>query len=108
MKYDFLTDYIDSDCMAKDAIKGRLTYLAELETKIEDGTLVELPYEVGDKVYTIFCNHKGDLFVSETIIAKIGFDKSGIYYISLYDEPLSDIYKTKAEAEAKLKELQWE
>lgn len=80
----------------------------EYKTKIEDGTLVELPCKVGDTVYTIFCNHKGELCVSETIIAKICFNELGIYYLSLYDEPLFDIYKTKAEAEAKLKELQGE
>lgn len=84
------------------------TRLQELENKIEDGTLVELPCKVGDTVYTIFCNHKGELFVSETIIEKICFNELGIYYLSLYDEPLFDIYKTRAEAEAKLKEFKEE
>ena len=43
MKYDYLTDYIDSGCVTKDFIIANLNRLAELEDKIENGTLIDMP-----------------------------------------------------------------
>lgn len=40
-------------CEEYETIKRCLERLAELEDKIEDGTLVELPCNVGDKVYWV-------------------------------------------------------
>lgn len=43
--------------------------LGELEDKIENGTLVELPCKVGDVVYEVFKNHKPP-FIQQTRIKK--------------------------------------
>lgn len=95
--------------------------LAELEDKIENGTLIELPCKVGDKIFFVeqlinsgewvLCN---DYASGEYIVTDI--------YLNINKEPkfrvknlygtlkLSDFgeraFLTKAEAKAKLKELQ--
>lgn len=100
--------------------------LSELEDKIENGTLIELPCKVGDTVY-IACKWDIDKVVQGTVfdldisfnmkrhnfLARIYVNHDFIYsdtnkniiqnrYI-FYE---SEIFLTKAEAEAKLKELQ--
>lgn len=89
--------------------------LAELEDKIENGTLIELPCKVGDTVYSnerimfepvivkVITTHQSiNLPVSYTVFttAKDGY---GIYLSS--DNFNEDWFITKAEAKAKLAEL---
>lgn len=88
--------------------------LAELEDKIENGTLIELPCKVGDTVYEVFKEH-GSLFIQETKIEKIVIvGEKGLRLKlarnSFYETAMSSLGKTvfltRAEAEAKLRELQ--
>ena len=75
--------------------------LAELEDKIEQGTLIELPCKVGDIVYAIV----------------FGYDDTGCLYhfigtkgfiVSDYDLMGKFVFLTREEAEQKLKELEGE
>ena len=87
--------------------------LAELEDKIMDGRLVELPCKVGDKVYEVFKEHKPP-FIQETTIEKIVITEKGfklrLSRNSVYETAISSlgrtIFLTESEAKAKLKELQ--
>ena len=79
----------------------------EIKNKIENGTLVELPCTVGDKVYYTWLNES----ISESKIDvirihrnTIAFDTaSGITY--LLEHLGQSVFLTRNEAEAKLKEL---
>lgn len=96
-----------------DSICEKLNRLAELEDKIEDGTLVELPCKVGCTVYEVFARHNPP-FINESIVEKIVITESGIKLKlsrnAMYETAVSSIGKTlfftRKEAEAKLKELQ--
>lgn len=87
--------------------------LAELEDKIENGTLVETPCKVGDTVYEVFKEHKPP-FIQETTIEKIVITEKGfklrLSRNSVYETAISSlgrtVFLTKSEAETKLKELQ--
>lgn len=93
--------------------------IAELEDKIENGTLIELPYKLGTKLYFIVLNTFGGYFEI--------FETELWVYVSRYKDEfgrvdfaieINDVdfdyetwvtahcYSTKVEAEAKLKELQ--
>lgn len=76
--------------------------LYELEDKIENGTLHELPCKVGDKVYQL--DNAGDIYESEIkcliyVTSHIAFDERSIG---------TSIFLTKEQAEARLKELKGE
>ena len=64
---DACCDDCDEDCGKCEKNFNALVRLAELEDKINNGTLIELPCKVGDTVYYIeyFCNYmeykKGEL-----------------------------------------------
>lgn len=100
-------------CTVKNCYEIMKNRLAELEDKITDGTLVELPCKVGDTVYEVFKYHKPP-FIKETTIEKIVITGKGfklrLSRNSVYETAISSLGKTlflyKAEAEAKLKELQ--
>lgn len=84
-----------------------LNRLAELEDKIEDGTLIELPCKVGDIVYQF--DNGGEIY--ELMILHINIYKGKPYYetdaIDFDNRAIGEsIFLTKAEAEAKLEELQ--
>ena len=87
--------------------------LAELEDKIEQGTLVELPFKVGDTVYEVFKDHIPP-FIKETKIEKIVITAKGLrlrltrnsFYETAESSIGKTIYFTREEAEKKLKELQ--
>ena len=73
--------------------------LAELEDKIEQGTLIELPCKVGDTVWKL------DLFPKEEII---GIEARSLLQIFRWVADGSFgafLFRTKAEAEQRLKEL---
>ena len=86
--------------------------LAELETKIENGTLIELPCKVGDKIY--FDTWVGGVNVGVQGHQVIGFNLSALVKrngaIISTEIPIKavgiDVFLTKAEAEQRLKELQ--
>ena len=93
-----------------------LERLAELEDKIESGTLVEIPCKVGDTIYFIdkVSVGKWEVLKGEVLIVLIGSDNR--VQINYYnDEGISfliwngkNCYLTKSQAEARLKELKGE
>lgn len=98
-------------CTDKNCYEIMKNRLAELEDKIMDGTLVELPCKVGDTVYEVFKYHKPP-FIKETTIEKIVITGKGfklrLSRNSVYETAISSLGKTLflSKAEAKLKELQ--
>ena len=96
-----------------------LKRLAELEDKIMDGTLIELPYKLGTKLYFIVLHTFGGYFeIFETelwvYVSRYKDEFGGVdFAIEINDVDFdyetwvtAHCYSTKAEAEAKLKELQ--
>ena len=90
--------------------------LAELEDKIEQGTLIELPCKVGDTVYWLFTTNIQqeiyECYVTEYIYNKKGLDiclskkcLNGYAYFTLKDIG-NTVFLTREEAEKRLKELQ--
>lgn len=103
-KVDYATVY---NCEGSYIIGTPIDRLAQLEDKIENGTLIELPCKVGEWVYG--CT-KQISRVIHGVVYKITVDKKGVYYTTyendgLQEYWLDDVYKTQEEAEAKLKEL---
>lgn len=98
-----------TDAICYEIIRNRL---AELEDKIENGTLVELPCKVGDMVYEVFKNHRPP-FVQQTKVEKIIITDKGfrlkLERNSVYETSVSSLGKTlfhtKEEAEKKLEEF---
>lgn len=93
--------------------------LAEFEDKIENGTLIELPYKLGTKLYFIVLHTFGGYFeIFETelwvYVSRYKDEFGGVdFAIEINDVDFdyetwitAHCYSTKAEAEAKLKELQ--
>lgn len=86
--------------------------LAELEDKIENGTLVELPCKVGDTIYEVFKNHKPP-FIQQTKVEKIIITEKGLKLKlarnSFYETAISSfgktLFLTEAEAQKKLRKL---
>ena len=86
--------------------------LAELEDKIENETLFDIPCKVGCAIYEVFKNHKPP-FIQQTKVEKIIVTEKGLKLKlarnSVYETSISSLGKTlfltEEEAEAKLKEL---
>lgn len=81
-----------------------LVRLAELEDKIEAGTLVELPCKVGDNAVAIvdtLCYPNAILDVKLKDLAYIVEDENG----DITFQHISRIFRTKAEAEQRLEEI---
>ena len=97
-------------CLQEYSQNDLINRLAELEDKIENGTLFELPCKVGDTVWYIKNYGFGRYKVEDMKVAGFNFSQyeSTIWVVGTYEEESSHIYKTKAEAEAKLKELRGE
>ena len=79
--------------------------LGELEDKIENGTLVELPCKVGDTATAVIDTFAYDNSVQTVKIEGLAYivkDENG----DMTFQHISRLFHTKAEAEAKLKELQ--
>lgn len=84
--------------------------LAELEDKIENGTLIKLPCKVGDTIWWISSNNRDIIevvvnsirLVKDRIILFVEEKGVGEYSIMF----VSDIFLTREEAEKRLKELQ--
>lgn len=107
-------------------VKGKVTIydlidrLCDLEDKIENGTLVELPCKVGDTVYCVeyFCNYKGcssdeqifccgcpEMIERERRKEKFVISKKKFRLQDL-DRVGKTLFPTEEAAEARLKELQ--
>lgn len=86
--------------------------LCNLEDKIENGTLVDLPCKVGDTIYEVFKYHKPP-FIQQTKVEKIIITEKGLKLKlarnSVYETSIASLgntlFLTKAEAEARLQEL---
>ena len=86
--------------------------LGELEEKIENGTLVELPCKVGDVMYEVFKNHKPPC-IQQTKVEKVIVTNKGLRLKlernSVYETSVSSLGKTlfanEEEAEKKLEEI---
>lgn len=138
MKYERLTErkgysigiYVDKDFINKGQwqnvrelvnntrisnIENVFDRLAELEDKMENGTLIELPCKVGDTVYRITQSYRGNEKITIYTVREIIIDKKGVTYLTIALKGASSItckvnvdsvFLTREEAEAKLKELQ--
>ena len=113
MEYKRLTERVRNHILVESQTDA-LDRLAELEDKIEKGTLIELPCNVGDTIYVIqhIWDKKG-IFVEE-----IDKRKADAFYVigefvDIEDNILGEFYRvgeevflTREEAEKRLKELQ--
>ena len=111
MKYDRLTERRETPLtmsMWGGSIKDLRVYnrLIELENKIEQGTLIELPCKVGDTVYVIIKAENGYALLKD--ICDGFMVKDGEIYIGLqtYNVGTNKYDFTREEAEKRLKELQ--
>lgn len=109
-EYKRLTErYIDEqgiNCVRGLTWDGEILHrLAELEDKIENGTLVELPCKVGDTATAVI-----DTFAYDNSVQKVKIE--GLAYIvkdengDMTFQHISRLFPNEEEAEAKLKELQ--
>jgi hypothetical protein len=105
-------------CEDKMTMNGQSLYdlynrLAELEDKIENGTLIELPCNVGDTIYEVFKYNKPP-FIQQTKVEKIIVTEKGLKLKldrnSFYETSIASLGKTlfltEEAAEARLKEFQ--
>lgn len=98
-----------TDAICYEIIRNRL---AELEDKIENGILMELPCKVGDVVYEVFKNHRPPC-IQQTKIEKVIITNKGVRLKlernSVYETSVSSLgktlFNTQEEAEKRLKEL---
>ena len=101
-------------------LREELKRLVQLEDKIENGTLIELPFKVGDTVYWVFELEENNLEILEGKIRGLSISQNNTSWFSvIYEYGLTfehifkdywnkTVFLTKAEAEKKLKELQGE
>lgn len=99
----------ETECEPKDCIDIAINRLSELEDKIENGTLVELPCKVGDTLYRFYATECViPVKVERITIASIAILVETTYGNFLLQEVGRDIFLTKAEAEKRLQELRGE
>ena len=89
--------------------------LAELEDKIENGTLIELPCKVGDTVFFVYETDNDEMFIDKGLIESFSYDEAGVWFRVIYENLSSywhtalsigdTVFLTEAEAEQRLKEL---
>lgn len=84
--------------------------LAELEDKIQDGRMFELPCKVGDEVYIVAKQGLDIYAVEKVIVCDLWYSPTDncLYPMTADECPLNEIFPTRAEAEKKLKELRGE
>ena len=113
-EYDKEHSMICTEYHCIDALKNRL---AELEDKIENKTLIELPCKVGDTVWEIFYSKYEERILELEVTQIVMLEKISyrcktktrcLYsYGWVKNEDFGKtVFLTKAEAEKKLKELQ--
>lgn len=101
-------------CLQEYTQTDLINRLAELETKIEQGALIELPRKVDDKGWVVIKTSSSYFpsYIKKVIISEIRIaDDNEIYYevgdgCDFLTCETNAFFPTKAEAEAKLKELQ--
>lgn len=105
---------VDGDCFE---LRSELRHLAELEDKIENGTLVELPCKVGDTVYKILGEK---VYEMKAVAIPLLISPHGAYLsvtaenrrsacLTLeYTDFGKTVFLTKAEALAKLEQIRKE
>lgn len=110
---DVCCDTCAEDCGECERNFGALVRLAELEDKIENGMLMELPCKVGDRIWAILGNNIFGRKVKSIVIRSDGYtiktsNKNGWKDLEPYYNAEFGViwFLTKAEAEAQLKELQ--
>lgn len=109
-----LDDVCKRDCIKPEPCKipQMIRRLAELEDKIENGILMELPCKVGDVVYEVFKNHRPPC-IQQTKIEKVIITNKGVRLKlernSVYETSVSrlgkTLFNTQKEAEKRLEEL---
>ena len=122
MKYERLTERVYGETYS---VNQRIYYnevadiverLAELEDKIENGTLIELPCKIDDKLYLVYSPF-GEIDEWEITDIQIGAvntifrlgHKGTDDYSAVLDKELGEYaFLTREEAEKKLKELKGE
>ena len=95
-------------------IKGK-QHLAELEDKIENGTLLELPCKVGDKLYLVSSPFGDieeweitDIVIGNVNLFRLGHKGTNDYNAVLFKELGEYAFSTKDEAKKRLEELKEE
>ena len=106
MSYNRITEKVGKSIVIREtstndnkSIWNAIVRLAELEDKIENGTLVELPCKVGTKVFYIQMDYNDD-GILYYYVEEVEF---GIWCMMYWGEW---IFLTKAEAEKRIKELE--
>lgn len=106
-KYKGCVDCTYRNCQYCDDIvdyeKEAYNRLCDLEDKIENGTLVELPCKVGDKVWVMCYDSWCTMPIMQASVAK---SLSQIVHWIESEELGTYVFLTQAEAEAKLRELE--
>lgn len=110
---DVCCDTCSEDCGQCERNFNALVRLAELEDRINNGTLIELPCGVGDTIYEVFKYHKPP-FIQQTKVEKIIVTEKGLKLKlarnSSYETSISSLGKTlfltEEAAKAQIKELQ--
>ena len=114
MKYERMTERVGKGICIKEtstndnmSIWNAIERLSELEDKIENGMLIELPCKVGDTVYTI---EGGIIEEDEVMGVLIQFEE--LFFKILRKRDLvckfwgsRSVFLTKAEAEKRLEEI---
>lgn len=125
MKYERFTERVGKGIAIKEtstndnrSIWNAIEHLAELEDKIEQETMIELPCKVGDTVYVIyqyadFLGNTDNPFIEKETAQFFIYDDNKMKIVpSNYAErddywyKVLDILLTREEAEKRLKELQ--
>ncbi len=95
-----------------DPVHALVWKLAELEDKIEQGTLIELPCKVGDTVYVAYgvsgideWEVKEIVIVKNDILFRLTHDGTEDYNAAWLREAGTYLFFTREEAEQHLKEL---
>ena len=100
-------------CVTCPYVDSAFDRLAELEDKIEQGTLIELPCKVGDTVYCVYAAsgiQEWEVFgieiLKNTILFLLGHQGTEDYNAAYLSEAGKYFFFTREEAEKRLKELQ--
>lgn len=101
--HDRFTGYINSPIVDR---------LAELEDKMENGILIELPCKVGDTVWVVYEDDDREYKIYEAKCVGFAFENGTniriVTNFCCYDFYRKGTFTDKSEAEQKLKELQGE
>ena len=110
---DVCCDTCTDDCGKCERNFNALVRLAELEDKIENRTIIELPCKAGDTIYEVFKYHKPP-FIQQTKVEKIIVTEKGLKLKlarnSFYETSIASLGKTlfltEEAAKAQIKKLQ--